>query len=96
MKEKELLLKELNKMMNYYSACLQMYGNGQHDYIADIEKVKRSINELETTIMKEREQKLIEILTDKNVTEEGKEKVYDDFLRDFPFYDSSKLDRYFL
>ena len=46
--------------------------------------------------MKEREQKLIEILQDRNVTEEGKEKVYDDFLRDYPFYDSSKLDRYFL
>ena len=46
--------------------------------------------------MKKREQKLIELLQDRNVTEEGKEKVYDDFLRDYPFYDRSKLDRYFL
>ena len=48
MKEKELLLKELYRMKEYYNACLQRYGNGQHDYVADIEKVKRSIHNLET------------------------------------------------
>ena len=45
--------------------------------------------------MEQREAKLIELLQDSNVTEDGKEKVYDDFLRDFPFYDSLKLDKYF-
>lgn len=48
MKQNELLLKELYRMKEYYSACLQRYGNGQHDYIADIEKIKRSIYNLET------------------------------------------------
>ena len=40
--------------------------------------------------------KLVEILQDSNVTENGKEKVYDNFCRKYPFFDTSKLDRYFI
>ena len=41
-------------------------------------------------------QKVIEILKDRNVTEEGKEKIYDEFLSKYPYFNSSKLDKYFI
>lgn len=40
--------------------------------------------------------KLVEILQDKNVTESGKENVYDNFCRNYPYFDTSKLDKYFI
>ena len=42
---KEKLLKELYRMLNYYKACEQRYGNEQHDYRKDIAHVENSIIE---------------------------------------------------
>ena len=82
----EIVMEYINKAAD--SDIIEVY--------EDEEIITVVLQTMEVLQMKEREQQLIEILTDRNVTEEGKENVYDDFLRDFPFYDSSKLDRYFL
>lgn len=41
-------------------------------------------------------EKTIELLQDNNVTEEGKEKVYDAFVEKYPYFETTKLDKYFM
>lgn len=43
----------------------------------------------------QRLEQVIAILKDKNVTPQGKENVYNDFLEEYPYFDSSKLDNLF-
>lgn len=38
---------------------------------------------------------LVRILTDPEASEEAKEDVYDDFVRDFPYFNTSRLDCFF-
>lgn len=41
-------------------------------------------------------EKLERILQDKNVTEEGKERKYDEFVSKYPYFNTSRLDKYFI
>lgn len=36
-----------------------------------------------------------ELLKDKNVAQDAKERTYDEFIHDYPYYDTSKLDNLF-